>query len=423
MLLLVDLLLVSGEHRVSALIPRYLPFAIVLIPYLALEYSYLSHSVYVKNLGYGFGSHLFSILGQYLALLIFPWGLEPPAGYVWLAIVATFFILVTFVRRNRNLIFLGAGSLLTLVPVLPFSFVFPRFLYLDLMFTSITLAALLEWTRRLLRNSWWSTLSAGGIVVFVVFVNGLAVAGGIENWDGYTREMRSPLRTISQWHPTLPEDTALYFIDPPMPVYSGMFFQKYGSLVSVWGDVAISQFIWQDLPAQLAGLRNHKAAYVYYFDDQNQMKEQQVEKEDSIEITPPLPVDFDVPIRLEACEIASAHVKHGEAIVALVYWKATGKIDQDYAVFAHLMNERGETVAGVDNQPRAGKAPTRSWEQDRWVFDWVVVPITDEIPLGKDYRLKIGWYFQPTMERLMMVDASGRTIGDSVTVAPFSIIK
>lgn len=111
-----------------------------------------------------------------------------------------------------------------------------------------------------------------------------------------------------------------------------------------------------------------------------------------------------------------------QALVLLLYWQTQGKIDKDYSVFAHLIDEQGKIFAGNDGQPRGGIEQTSLWRANQSMVDWIILPITTEVPPG-EYRLELGLYYLPTLERLTIVDNSGRPISDKVVIESFEVVE
>ncbi len=167
-----------------------------------------------------------------------------------------------------------------------------------------------------------------------------------------------------------------------------------------------------------ADLRAHANAYVYYFDEEARAVELAVTRGVSSAIAPALPIDFDTGIRLEKYEVVGSSVRRGEPVCVLLYWRASQPVEIDYTLFAHLTNARGEMIAGVDGQPRAGKMPTSRWKPGALIVDWVLLPVPDDAPLGSDYRLEIGWYDSTTMQRSPMIGQDGAAY---FVIAPFTI--
>ena len=424
MLFLIDRLLVGGTVRLSTLVRRYLPMVAFLVPYLMFEYAMQRESVFKSNLGYALGSHIPTILAQYAKALVFPWDANRAVGDMGLVVLALLYVLLCIVRKSRALLYLGLATLLVLIPVLPFGYVFLRYLYLPMMLPSILVAALGVWAVRLAAGRKWYVVgvAAAAVVAVIVVVNGSSVADATDGYDRFARENRLPLRHISQWHPTLPADTLLYFIDPPVPVYSGMFFARYGSSIAVGGDVGDSAQMWRPRPAVLPGLGDRPMSYVYYFDEHGEIRELRAQRENRPALATALPVRFVEPLTLEGYEVVGGQVKQGEAVVVLLVWQALGALPHDYSVFAHLVDAHGEMVAGYDSRPRGGQSPTKYWHAGDRVLDWVIVPVASNVPAGAGYRLEIGLYSESTGERLPVVDPSGGPAEGTLTVSPFTIV-
>jgi hypothetical protein len=84
----------------------------------------------------------------------------------------------------------------------------------------------------------------------------------------------------------------------------------------------------------------------------------------------------------------------------------------DYHVFNHLHD--GQTMYGqLDGQPMSGTHPTSRWEPGELVVDTYRIPISENAPPGT-VPLRVGMYDFWTMERLEVVDANGKPMGDSI---------
>ncbi len=78
---------------------------------------------------------------------------------------------------------------------------------------------------------------------------------------------------------------------------------------------------------------------------------------------------------------------------------------QDYTVFTHLVDEKGNIVAQKDNRPVDGLYPTTKWEPEEIVRDQYDLVILTEAPPDQ-YQLEIGMYLAETGERLRVWDGS-----------------
>ena len=96
-----------------------------------------------------------------------------------------------------------------------------------------------------------------------------------------------------------------------------------------------------------------------------------------------MPVRFAHSITLDGYELVDNRAAPGGAIIFLLYWSIGDKVDKNYTVFAHLVDQSGAMVAGHDSQPKRGTAPTSTWTvTGRETVDAVVVPIDDGV-LGR----------------------------------------
>lgn len=333
-------------------------------------------------------------------------------------------ILYAIVRfRSRPLIFVVLGVLVTLAPYLPFQFVFTRFLYLPMMFPAVMLGTTLVRLGRKAHASRWPSLLISVVLSLIVSFNGLHTATEIVSLERFARECRLPLRMISQRYSTFPPNTLLYFINPPVPLYSGMFYLRYGPQVKVGGDIGIYDSLWKNVPPQPADLCNYDVAFVFYFDDRGEVKESRAVCRGNVIIEPSLPINFGPSIQLEGYEVVNREVGRNQDLVVLLYWRAKDRIPLDYTVFAHLLDHAGSMVAGVDSQPRSGKRRTGSWQIGERIVDWIILPIPEDLFPASDYILEFGLYDLKTMQRLGVTDVNGQVFSDRVVVYPISVVK
>jgi hypothetical protein len=268
--------------------------------------------------------------------------------------------------------------------------------------------------RALQKLKWiWVQPMLASAIVSVIVSSSLNIGERVVNHAGFIRQQRLQYRPILQSHPVFPADTFLYFIDSPLQTLdvSGLMFLRYGTNVSVSG-------IDRD---QLANLRGHRFSFVYYIDDENQFKEQAVGLDPHTQITPSLPTQFEDSISLSGIEITRADVRRGDALVAILYWRSTQRVNRDYTVFSHLVSSNGEDVAGYDSQPQRGLYRTTAWKPNQLIVDAVVIPIGLDTDLGENYRLELGLYDATNGKRLSLVDANGRSMGDHITISPITI--
>lgn len=119
-----------------------------------------------------------------------------------------------------------------------------------------------------------------------------------------------------------------------------------------------------------------------------------------------------------------ANVKFGDAITLLgymiqsqadtaivtLYWKADAKTSNDYTVFLHLIDAKGNLRAQIDAPPRGDAYPTLLWAAGEIVRDDYSFSLRD-FSAG-EYRVVVGMYEQPSLARLNLFDAAGNSLGD-----------
>ena len=415
MLFLVDRLLLRDRIPFPAFVRRYLPFLIVYLFYLPLEYYIQSRSVLTNTYGYGIATHVVFNFVQYLASLTFPWGLPEPLDYIWLVIAILLFGFLAPKKKSAPLLFLGIAAILAFLPVTPFPWFFTRYLYLAVMASAIAIVSLVELVATRFAHSRWLAPSASAAIALVVLGNSIGSASATADFAELSRQTRVPFRDITQRHSTFPDDTYLYFINPPTITsqLSGMFFLRYGGGVHVASDESGNR---------RANLREHANAYVIYFDEQRRTREVPVEMQLSIETRPFLPINFAAPVRLEDFEMASANVKRDQAIVLLLYWRGLKPIESDYNVAVHLLDSSGKVIAQSDQAPRRGQTSTSAWAPGVLVVDAIQAPIAHDIPLGA-YRLEIALHEATTRARVAIVDARGSVIADRVVIDGVRVVE
>jgi len=116
-----------------------------------------------------------------------------------------------------------------------------------------------------------------------------------------------------------------------------------------------------------------------------------------------LHTEFADQIVLEGYDLAN-DIDRGERILRVtLYWRSAGPITEDWTVFAHLLDENGQLVAQVDEQPLGGEYPTTYWELGEQVRDSHILLIPDNLPAG-EYTLHLGFYLLASGDRLPVVN-------------------
>ncbi len=412
-LFLMEWWLLAKPLSIPRAIRRYSLFVAGAIAFTLIQYLTPSTHTFASVFGWQFGATMAFILVQYLVLFFFPWGVFPSIDlnqvdvgsaltYAWV-MVALILIGVAWRKRSRALLFIGAFALMNLLPVLPFPFIENRYLYLPIMAAAVILALLFDQARQVIGARGRFASIAAILLALLAFGNGLSINTSALSAAEWARQLRVPFHDIELRHPTFPQNTLLYFIDPITPTtggLSGMSMVRYGAGV------------WVKNWTEYADFRQYNTAYVYYFDATRRPREILVDQNAATRIAPALPVDFGASIQLTGYEVPRTTVKRGDPIILMLYWRATDKIDRDYTMFAHLVAPDGAVIAAYDSAPRKGKAPTSQWNATPYVADSIVIPVNADAPIGGDDRVEIGWYDSATQQRL----------GGTAVIAPFNIV-
>lgn len=425
-LFLIDRLVVREKINLRELIRRYLPLATISLGYSIILYLVHNGGDYATRAGISLGPHMLGHLVDYLSALVFPWNLGEPWRTIGIVLLFTVFVTITLFKRSLSLVFIGVFTIMTMMPflVLQLGGTYLRYLYAPAMGFGVIVGLIFEWVATRWQWKWVRFFSAIAITL-LVFANSMGVASASADFQENARRQRVPFREIVREHPTFPNDTLLYFIAPNVNVWqiTGIFFLWYGANVTT-GGTHQDNLVYPlgKVPGQPAQLRDHDFSLVYYFDESGRPIQIKVNKEETTQITPRIPVQFEVPIQLEGYEVTSSTLKRGEPIALLLYWHATGKIGKDYTVFVHLIDAQGAMILGDDSLPQSGAEQTSLWSLDQFTADGHILQIPSNLSVGTKYRLEIGLYYLPTLERVGIVDSNGNRINDHFVIESFSVV-
>jgi len=131
-----------------------------------------------------------------------------------------------------------------------------------------------------------------------------------------------------------------------------------------------------------------------------------------------LDVEFGQVARLLGYDLHGDAVQPGDVFEVTLYWQAIAATEQDYAVFAHLLDEHDLTVAQKDTHPGLGRFPTSRWRPGDAIADTYRLPVPETAYTLSAGPLEVGLYLPETGGRLLTTSGASNVRFASVTVHP-----
>jgi hypothetical protein len=107
----------------------------------------------------------------------------------------------------------------------------------------------------------------------------------------------------------------------------------------------------------------------------------------------------------------------GDKLVVSLIWSTEEMIQDNYVVFVHLLDSKGNLLASHDGLPASGRRPTTTWIIGETLLD-IHQFQAPTVSIGGNVFLVTGLYRQETGERLKLVDGS-----NSITVYDLELIS
>jgi hypothetical protein len=100
---------------------------------------------------------------------------------------------------------------------------------------------------------------------------------------------------------------------------------------------------------------------------------------------------FGPAIRLHSYEIDTAALQQSGVLTLTTQWQARAPIEQNYLMFAHVLDAQGQRVAQIDTPPGGPDVPTAAWNAGHYVTWYHPLPLGADLPPGA-YWLAVGLY-------------------------------
>jgi 4-amino-4-deoxy-L-arabinose transferase-like glycosyltransferase len=119
---------------------------------------------------------------------------------------------------------------------------------------------------------------------------------------------------------------------------------------------------------------------------------------ESLGIEQPMTAELDGQVRFLGYNL-EGDFRPGGGLHLTLFWQTLTEMDEDYTVFTHLIDGKGDTWGQKDNQPVDGFYPTGGWSTGEIVRDQYDLTLSPEASPGP-YRIVVGMYKAETGERL-----------------------
>jgi hypothetical protein len=135
-----------------------------------------------------------------------------------------------------------------------------------------------------------------------------------------------------------------------------------------------------------------------------------------------LDVTFEGKARLLGYGVDTDAVQPGGQIAVTLYWQALVPMNENYAVFVHLINSVGALSAQRDTFPGLGNFPTSQWKPGDTFADTYRVDIGETAYAPDEAVVRVGLYL-PDGPRLSAFKADGQPLGDAVSLSPVKLVS
>jgi len=127
-----------------------------------------------------------------------------------------------------------------------------------------------------------------------------------------------------------------------------------------------------------------------------------------------LDVTFGDQMGLLGYAIDQTSVKPGEKVAVTLYWQSVAKMDRDYTIFVHLLDELETVVAQVNTFPGLGSFPTRDWKIGDAIAEEYIVKLPGKVLSPNSAQFEVGLFDPSTGDRLPAYGPDGQFMGDNV---------
>ncbi len=126
-------------------------------------------------------------------------------------------------------------------------------------------------------------------------------------------------------------------------------------------------------------------------------------------------INFDNKILLLEYDLDPRQLRPGQTLELSLTWQCLQRMDKDYTVFVHIIDEQQRIWGQEDIGPVHGTYPTSQWKEGEIIEDTHSVQLSYEAPPG-EYQIEVGFYLLSTMTRLPVLDEEMKPVDDKAII-------
>jgi hypothetical protein len=130
---------------------------------------------------------------------------------------------------------------------------------------------------------------------------------------------------------------------------------------------------------------------------------------------------YDLPVTSTQYPIPNT-LMPGDSLTITLYWQSLAKMNQDYAVFVHLLDENDLTLAQRNTFPGLGSFPTTLWQVGDTIADTYTLMLPETTYAPSSAQLEVGLYDFATGKRLLVYGPEGEPADDNVRFHEIDIL-
>jgi len=127
------------------------------------------------------------------------------------------------------------------------------------------------------------------------------------------------------------------------------------------------------------------------------------------------PASCDLPL-------ATCLLHPGDSLALTIYWQSLAKMNQDYTVFVHLLDENDLILAQRNTFPGLGSFPTTLWQVGDAIADTYTLALPETTYAPSSAQLEVGLFDFATGERLLVHGPRGEPVGDNVRFQEIEVL-